>query len=105
MKASLHTVSYAGLWPGQAALSLEDTIRRAADLGYAGVMIMAKRPHLSVLDADEMMLGRIADLIGELGLGVGPMAAYTNFSADAEHVEVPVGEMQILYVSRLAEIT
>lgn len=105
MKASLHTVSYAGLWAGQAALGLEDTIRRAAGLGYAGVMIMAKRPHLSVLDADEMMLGRIADLIGELGLGVGPMAAYTNFSADAEHAEVPAGEMQVLYVSRLAEIT
>ncbi len=105
MKASLHTVSYAGLWPGQVALSLEDSIRRAAELGYSGVMIMAKRPHLSVLDADADTLARLADLMGELGLGVGPMAAYTNFSADAEHREVPMGEMQVLYVTRLAEIT
>jgi sugar phosphate isomerase/epimerase len=105
MKASLHTVSYAGLWPGQAGLSLENTIRRAAEFGYAGVMIMAKRPHLSVLDVDDATIAALKDLLGELGLSVGPMAAYTNFSADAEHGEVPMGEIQVLYITRLAEIT
>ena len=46
----LHSVSYAGVWPGQAALSLDEFLVKASSLGYAGVMLMAKRPHLSVLD-------------------------------------------------------
>ena len=44
----LHSVSYSGSW-GQAQLSVEDFINRAADLGYSGVMLMAKRPHVSLL--------------------------------------------------------
>ena len=46
----LHSVSYAGVWPGQARLTLEAFVDKAADLGFRGVMLMAKRPHLSVLD-------------------------------------------------------
>src|SRR5262245_36202056 len=42
----LHSVSYSGSW-GQHFLALEDFIAKAADLGYDGVMLMAKRPHLS----------------------------------------------------------
>src|SRR3954465_14307291 len=45
----LHSVSYSGSW-GQQFLPLDDFIGKAADLGYDGVMLMAKRPHLSVLD-------------------------------------------------------
>ena len=32
------------------------------------------------------------------------MAAYTNFTADAEHVEVPHREMQIHYVGELGKL-
>ena len=49
MKLSLFTVSYAGLW-GQHQLTLEDAIRKAAELGYQGVELMGKRPHFSPLD-------------------------------------------------------
>ena len=45
----LHSVSYAGLW-GQHFLSVDAFIDKAAELGYSGVMLMAKRPHISVLD-------------------------------------------------------
>jgi len=47
-------VSYAGFW-GQAYLPVDQFIDKAAELGYDGVMLMAKRPHVSVLDfgADE----------------------------------------------------
>ena len=45
----VHSVSYSGLW-GQPCLSLEDFVDRAAELGFDGVMLMAKRPHLSLLD-------------------------------------------------------
>lgn len=52
MKAGLHTISYAGVWPGQARLSLPEIVERAGELGYDSLMIAAKRPHLSILDAD-----------------------------------------------------
>ena len=45
----LHSVSYSGSW-GQHFLSVEQFLDKAADLGFDGVMLMAKRPHLSVLD-------------------------------------------------------
>ena len=46
----LFSVGYAGFW-GQAALGVCEVIDRAARLGYDGVMIAGKRPHLSPLDA------------------------------------------------------
>ena len=38
MKPVLHSVSFTGGW-GQARLSLEEFIPKAAELGYAGVML------------------------------------------------------------------
>ena len=49
MKTSLFSVSFAGLW-GQAKLSLEESIDKTASLGFDGIEIMGKRPHLSILD-------------------------------------------------------
>ena len=50
MRLGLFSVGYAGLW-GQAALGTCEFIERAAGLGYDGVMLAGKRPHLSPLDA------------------------------------------------------
>ncbi len=52
-QTALHSVSYAGVWAGQARLSVDQFLARAKLLGFDGVMLMAKRPHLSVLDYDE----------------------------------------------------
>ncbi|MHC4438415.1 MAG: hypothetical protein ACYS3S_13725, partial [Planctomycetota bacterium] len=52
VKTCLHSVSYAGFWRGQARLSIDDFLDKAKQLGFDGVMIMAKRPHVSVLDYD-----------------------------------------------------
>jgi hypothetical protein len=49
MQTVLHSVSYAGFWPGQARLNLDSFLSRAKSLGFDGVMLMAKRPHLSVI--------------------------------------------------------
>jgi len=45
MKIALHSVSYGGVWKGQAVLSLEDFICKTANLDYDGVAIIEKRPH------------------------------------------------------------
>lgn len=98
----LHSVSYAGVWPGQARLSLEDFLDKAAELGFPAVMLMAKRPHLSVLDYDSDARKALRDRIESSGLRVHVLAGYNNFSADAEHGDVPHREIQIHYVTELA---
>ncbi|HHW08421.1 MAG TPA: sugar phosphate isomerase/epimerase [Firmicutes bacterium] len=103
MKTALHTVSYAGLWPGQARLSLDQVISKAAALGFDGLEIMAKRPHLSVLTIDEEV-DAIAGLLRRHGLACACLAAYTDFTGGADSPEVPFGEMQVLYITRLAQI-
>jgi sugar phosphate isomerase/epimerase len=99
----LHSVSYAGLW-GQATLGLDAFIDKAADLGYDGVLLMAKRPHLSVLDYDTEACTRLRRKIESRGLRHVGLAGYTNFTADLEHGEVPHREIQIQHVTELARM-
>ena len=73
MYSVLHSVSYAGLW-GQVELSLEQFVPRAADLGYSGVMLMTKRPHLSPLDYDERRLDELSALLADHSLSVPCLA-------------------------------
>ncbi|MCP5111842.1 MAG: hypothetical protein GY953_13510, partial [bacterium] len=85
----LHSVSYAGVWPGQARLSLDDFLDKATELGYPGVMLMAKRPHLSVLDYGPEECERLRDGLASRGLSYPVIAGYNNFSTDLEHGDVP----------------
>jgi sugar phosphate isomerase/epimerase len=101
MKTCLHTVSYAGFW-GQASLPLEDIIDRAADLGFDGIMLMAKRPHASVLDMTPARRADLRKLLDDRGLTCACLAAYTNFTAGADHLDIPIREMQIAHVTELA---
>jgi sugar phosphate isomerase/epimerase len=100
----LHSVSYAGVWPGQAALTLSEFLDKAAELGFPAVMLMAKRPHLSPLDFDPDARLRLRDAIEARGLRVQVIAGYNNFSADAEHGDVPHREIQIGHVTELARL-
>jgi sugar phosphate isomerase/epimerase len=104
MKLALHTVSYAGVWPGQARLELPEVIRRAAKLGFAGVEIVAKRPHLSVLDATPAALDELRGVLAETGVEASCLAGYTNLTAGADHQDIPLVEMQIAYVTELARL-
>lgn len=99
----LHSVSYAGFW-GQARLTLEDFIDKAADLGYGGVMLMAKRPHLSVLDYDGAAAKRVRQQLEARGLRHNCIAGYTNFTADLEHGDIPHREIQIQHVGSLVRL-
>lgn len=98
----LHSVSYSGSW-GQEYVPLEEFVERASRLGFQGVMIMAKRPHLSVLDWNAIACGRLAGAMRRLGLTEVVIAGYTNFTADLEHSEIPHREIQIRHVVDLAE--
>ena len=101
MRTALFTVSFAGLW-GQDRLTLEASIDFAADLGYDGVEIMGKRPHLSVLDYTEDDCRRLRERVEKRGLRVAAVAAYTDFAGGTGASEVPFAEMQIAHVNDLA---
>jgi sugar phosphate isomerase/epimerase len=103
MKTALHTISYSGSW-GQAQLSLEEIVARAAALGFDGIMLAAKRPHASLLDLNADARRRLRDKLKSSGVGLACLAAYTNFTADAEHVEIPHREMQVYYVGELCRL-
>lgn len=103
MKTALHSISYSGSW-GQAGLSLEETIERAAALGFDSLMLAAKRPHASLLDMGPDPRRRLRDRLQACGVGLECLAGYTNFTADAEHAEVPHREMQVHYVGELCRL-
>lgn len=102
MKQCLFSISYAGLW-GQDRLELLDFISRTASLGYAGVMIAGKRPHLSPLDATPERLKEVRTRLDQAGIECAVIGGYTDFSGAAPPM-VPVPEMQIAYVESLARI-
>jgi len=98
MTPILHSVSYGGVWPGQAKLSLNHFVDKAAELHYPAVMLMAKRPHLSVLDYAHDACLHLRERIDGKGLKVGVIAGYNNFSADVER------EIQIQHITELARM-
>jgi L-ribulose-5-phosphate 3-epimerase len=103
MRKLLHSVSYAGLW-GQAFLPVNDFVAKAAELGFDGVMLMAKRPHVSVLDYTELERRALRGYLENRGIPEPVIAGYCNFTADMEHSEVPMREMQIHYILELAQL-
>jgi sugar phosphate isomerase/epimerase len=103
-KLALHSVSYAGVWPGQARLSVGDFLKRAKSLGFEAVMLMAKRPHLSVLDYDTVSRRKLRDEIERLGLQVACLAGYTDFCMGSDRPDIPSREQQILYVRELSRL-
>lgn len=103
MKTALHTISYSGSW-GQARLPLEEIVRRASVLGYDGIMLAGKRPHASLLDMTPDARGELRRRMADAKIEMSCLAGYTNFTADAEHSEVPHREMQIHYVTELSRL-
>jgi sugar phosphate isomerase/epimerase len=102
MKTSLFTVSFAGAW-GQHRLTLEECVDQTADLGYDGIEIGGKRPHLSPLDYSIDDCKKLRDQIEKRGLVCSAVAGYTNFTGGMEAAEVPFQDMQIDYITQLAQ--
>ncbi|HZO91316.1 MAG TPA: sugar phosphate isomerase/epimerase family protein [Chthonomonadaceae bacterium] len=104
-KLALHSVSYAGVWEGQAALSLEEFLDHAAELGYQGVMLMAKGRHASLLAMPEDRRRAIRDQMQRRGLELAALAAYNDFTLGVERPDIPLVEMQALYIRECARLT
>jgi len=104
VKTCLHSVSYAGFWRGQAKLSVEEFLDKAKELGFDGVMLMAKRPHVSPLDYDDAKRKALRRRIEGLGLELVCLAGYTDFTAGVDKAGIPNVEIQALYVGEVAKL-
>jgi sugar phosphate isomerase/epimerase len=67
-------------------------------------MLAGKRPHASLLDMNAEARAKLRGTMQQHGIGLACIAGYTNFTADAEHGEVPHREMQIHYVDHLCRL-
>ncbi len=104
VKTCLHSVSYAGFWRGQARLTVDEFLLKAKELGYDGVMLMAKRPHVSPLDYDADARKTLKRRIEELDLELVCLAGYTDFTAGSDKAGIPNVEIQAAYVGELAKL-
>ena len=104
VKTCLHSVSYSGIWPGQALLNLDQFLVKAKELGFDGVMIGAKRPHLSLIDYDDAARVKLKARIKELGLDLVCIAGYNDFTAGVDKAGVPHTEIQAIYIGELARL-
>jgi sugar phosphate isomerase/epimerase len=104
VKTCLHSIGYSGLWRGQARLSVDEFLVKASELGYDGVMLMAKSPHLSILEYDKNARMQLKNRIEELGLTLVGLAGYSDFTAGIDKPGIPHTEIQATYIGQLAEL-
>jgi sugar phosphate isomerase/epimerase len=104
VKTCLHSVSYSGAWRGQAVLTVDEFLVKAKELGFDGVMLGAKRPHLSLLDYDDTARQKLRARIKELGLELVCIAGYNDFTAGIDKSGVPNVEIQAVFIGELARL-
>lgn len=104
MRIALHSVSYGGVWPGQVTLPIERIIEKAAEFGCEGIMLMAKRPHGSVLDLDSRRIEQLRRALEKSGVAAACIAGYSDAAAGWDFPDNPYPEKEIYYITRLAEI-
>ena len=104
VKTCLHSVSYMGIWRGQATLTVDQFLVKAKELGFDGVMLAAKRPHVSITDYDDAARQKLRARIKELGLELVCLAGYCDFTAGVDKAGIPNTEIQAVYVGELARL-
>lgn len=100
----LHSVSYAGVWRGQAQLNVEEFLSKAKELGFTHVELMAKRPHVSPLDYDSEARKKLRARAEALGLKMVCLAGYPDFTASADKPGIPSAEMNAIYMGEVARL-
>ena len=100
----LHSVSYAGAWPGHSLLDVDTFLDKAVELGYSDIALVAKRPHVSPLEYDDAARQKLRCRIRDLGLELSALMGYTDFTAGLDRPGIPSAEMNAAYVSVLAKL-
>jgi len=85
-------------------LTVDEFVDKAAELGYDGIMLMAKRPHLSPLDYGKAERAALRRKIEDAGLTLVGLAGYSDFTAGIDKPGIPHTEIQAAYIGRVAEL-
>ena len=104
VKTCLHSISYYGAWRGQTRLTVDEFLVKAKELGYEGVMLVAKKPHVSPHDYDKAARKKLKERIESLGLTLVALAGYTDFTAGIDKPGIPNAEIQATWVGEVAEL-
>jgi sugar phosphate isomerase/epimerase len=80
MKFGLLTVSYSGLFYAGEALSLEQQIHKAGELGFEALAIETKRPIASPLDLRKADRARIKAVAADRGIALCAVESMSNFA-------------------------
>ena len=104
VKTCLHSVSYLGVWRGQTPLTVDEFLLKAKELGYEGVLLVAKKPHVSPHDYDKEARAKLKARIESLGLTLVGLAGYTDFTAGIDKPGIPNSEIQAAWVGEMAEL-
>lgn len=95
MKFALLTVTYSGLFYAGKALSIEQQIRKAKQLGFEGLAIETKRPVASPLDLSKADRIRIRQVAEDEGIHLCAIESMSNFcSRHSEERENNLAMMQ-----------
>ncbi len=85
----------------RAALTVDDFLRKAVELEFARVALVAKRPHVSPLDYSTTHGGNCGQA-PDHGLELAAMMGYSDFTAGLENPGIPSAEMNAAYIGVLA---
>src|SRR5688572_12021445 len=81
MKFALLTVSYSGLFYAGEALSVEQQIHKARELGFDGLAIETKRPVASPIDLTAADRARIKAVAADQGIALCAVESLSNFTS------------------------
>jgi len=100
-KVGLYSITFLGVWYKGDALTLEETIVKARELGFDGIEIDGKRPHGNPLDMPSEKCRDIKSMADDQGLEIYAVSANNDFSSPIpEH-----RECQIVYLRELMRMT
>jgi sugar phosphate isomerase/epimerase len=79
MKFALLTVTYSGLFYAGKALSVEEQVYKAKELGFDGLAIETKRPVASPIDLGKAARRRIKEVAADQGIELCAVESMSNF--------------------------
>ncbi len=100
----LHSVSYAGVWQGQASLSVSEFIGKATSLGFPAIALVAKHPHVSPLSYSTRERADLRAQIADAGLDLAALMGYTDFTCGLRQPGIPSAELNAAYVESLCQL-
>ncbi|NQU85574.1 MAG: sugar phosphate isomerase/epimerase [Mariniphaga sp.] len=100
IKIGLYSISYLGIWYNGPALTFEEMVKRAKDVGYDGIELDNKRPLGNPMDLNQAARDKMRNLVEKNGMEIPCVAANNDFSSPIQEQR----EMQLLMVKETIKL-